>query len=92
VPAHRLVGDGQRAGAARAHRHAHLQPGDLFVALKGERFDANDFLAQAKAPRARWRRSRTTAWLPAGLPGIEVPDTSLALGGWRRLAPQFTCR
>ena len=29
-----------------------LQPGDLFVALKGERFDAHDFLAQAKASGA----------------------------------------
>jgi UDP-N-acetylmuramyl pentapeptide synthase len=32
-----------------------LQPGDLFVALRGERFDAHDFLPQA-APPARPRR------------------------------------
>ena len=29
-----------------------LQPGDLFVALKGERFDAHDFLPQAQAAGA----------------------------------------
>ena len=29
-----------------------LQPGDLFVALKGERFDAHDFLAQARSAGA----------------------------------------
>ena len=27
----------------------HLTPGTLFVALKGEKFDAHNFLAQAKA-------------------------------------------
>ncbi|MBN8488594.1 MAG: UDP-N-acetylmuramoylalanyl-D-glutamyl-2, 6-diaminopimelate--D-alanyl-D-alanine ligase, partial [Burkholderiales bacterium] len=29
-----------------------LQAGDLFVALRGERFDAHDFLAQARAAGA----------------------------------------
>ena len=64
-----------------------LQPGDLFVALRGERFDAHDFLAQAQqagAVAALAQRGR----LPAGLPGIEVDDTRVALAqmasGWRR--------
>jgi UDP-N-acetylmuramyl pentapeptide synthase len=30
-----------------------LQAGDLFVALKGDNFDANDFLADAKAKGAK---------------------------------------
>ncbi len=62
------------------------QAGDLFVALKGERFDANDFLPQVAA-------SGATAALAhhgleaAQLAGIEVADTRIALGqlakAWR---------
>jgi len=44
----RLVGDGATA-FERVHSDTRtLQPGDLFVALRGERFDAHDFLAQAQ--------------------------------------------
>ncbi|MFZ3124349.1 MAG: Mur ligase domain-containing protein, partial [Acidovorax sp.] len=44
----RLVGDGATP-VARVHTDTRtLQPGDLFVALKGERFDANAFLADAR--------------------------------------------
>jgi UDP-N-acetylmuramoyl-tripeptide--D-alanyl-D-alanine ligase len=82
----KLAGDGNVA-IARVHSDTRtLQPGDLFVALKGERFDANDFLAEAKAQgavAAIAHRGR----LPKGLPGIEVDDSKLALGqlaaGWR---------
>ncbi|MBY0453614.1 MAG: UDP-N-acetylmuramoyl-tripeptide--D-alanyl-D-alanine ligase [Burkholderiaceae bacterium] len=67
-----------------------LQPGDLFVALKGERFDANGFLAQARAAGAVAALAHG-GLADAGLPGIEVPDTLAALGalaaGWRG---QFT--
>jgi UDP-N-acetylmuramoyl-tripeptide--D-alanyl-D-alanine ligase len=62
------------------------QAGDLFVALKGERFDANDFLPQVAA-------SGVAAALAhhgldaVQLAGVQVPDTRLALGqlaqGWR---------
>ena len=62
------------------------QAGDLFVALKGERFDANDFLPQVSA-------SGATAALAhhgleaAKLAGLQVADTRIALGqlakGWR---------
>ena len=38
---------------ARVHTDTRsLQPGDLFVALKGERFDAHDFLPQARSAGA----------------------------------------
>jgi UDP-N-acetylmuramoyl-tripeptide--D-alanyl-D-alanine ligase len=63
-----------------------LQAGDLFVALKGERFDANDFLAEAHAKGAVAAIAHRGK-LPAGFPGIEVQDTKLALGSlaaaWR---------
>ncbi|MDP2075880.1 UDP-N-acetylmuramoyl-tripeptide--D-alanyl-D-alanine ligase [Hydrogenophaga sp.] len=56
-----------------------LQPGDLFVALKGERFDAHDFLPQAAAQGAVAAIAHI-GLAEAGLPGVEVPDTRRALG------------
>jgi UDP-N-acetylmuramoyl-tripeptide--D-alanyl-D-alanine ligase len=56
-----------------------LQPGDLFVALKGERFDAHDFLPQARAQGAVGAIAHA-GLMASGLPGVEVPDTRLALG------------
>jgi len=86
IPGGKLVGDGNVA-VRRVHSDTRtLQPGDLFVALKGERFDANDFLAEAKAKGAVAALAHRGK-LPAGLPGIEVDDSKLALGalasGWR---------
>jgi len=60
-----------------------LQAGDLFVALRGERFDANAFLAEAKARgavAAICQGDAAAAQLAqAGLPGLVVPDARLAL-------------
>jgi UDP-N-acetylmuramoyl-tripeptide--D-alanyl-D-alanine ligase len=86
IPGGALVGDGAVA-VQRVHSDTRtLQPGDLFVALKGERFDANDLLGEAQAKgavAAIAHRGR----LPAGFPGIEVDDSKRALGslaaGWR---------
>jgi UDP-N-acetylmuramoyl-tripeptide--D-alanyl-D-alanine ligase len=61
-----------------------LQPGDLFVALKGERFDAHDFLPQAHAQGAVAAIAHG-GLAASGLPGVEVPDTRLALGELARL-------
>ena len=94
IPGARLVGEGATE-LMRVHTDTRtLQTGDLFVALKGERFDANDFMAQAKEKGAAAVLCHTKA-LPQlqqlGLPGLVVPDTLLALGqlaaGWRA---QFT--
>ena len=52
LPGSTLVGDGA-TDILRVHSDTRsLQAGDLFVALKGERFDAHDFLPQAKAAGA----------------------------------------
>ncbi|RYF17641.1 MAG: UDP-N-acetylmuramoyl-tripeptide--D-alanyl-D-alanine ligase [Comamonadaceae bacterium] len=82
-----LVGD---AGVRvqRVHTDTRtLQPGDLFVALKGDRFDANDFIAEARDKGAVAAIAHPGR-LPAGFPGIEVEDGKLALGklanAWRR--------
>ena len=85
-PQAKLVGDGTVA-VARVHTDSRtLQPGDLFVALKGERFDAHNFLAQARAVGAVAAIAHA-GLAEVGLPGIEVPDTLVALGalaaGWR---------
>ncbi len=61
-----------------------LSPGTLFVALKGERFDAHAFLAQAKANGARAAVVRRGTPGVAGLPVFEVPDTLVALGALAR--------
>ncbi|RVT53586.1 UDP-N-acetylmuramoyl-tripeptide--D-alanyl-D-alanine ligase [Rubrivivax albus] len=86
LPAARLHGDaGTRI--ARVHTDTRtLQPGDLFVALKGERFDAHDFLPQARdAGAAAVLAERGVA--ACGLPGLEVADSLRALQslaqGWR---------
>ena len=91
--AHALLPDAERVGdwltpVQRVHSDTRsLQAGDLFVALKGERFDAHDFLAQAReAGAAAALSSRPLDGV--GLPGLVVGDTltalqSLALG-WRQ--------
>ncbi|PJI99093.1 UDP-N-acetylmuramoyl-tripeptide--D-alanyl-D-alanine ligase [Acidovorax sp. 69] len=86
IPAARLVGEGTTP-LMRVHTDTRsLQAGDLFVALKGERFDANAFLADARAGGAAAAMAHG-GLAAAGLPGIEVPDSLVALGalasGWR---------
>ena len=65
-----------------------VQPGDLFVALKGERFDAHDFLADVVARGAAAVLVEREPDAALGIPAIVVPGTRLGLGqlaaGWRR--------
>ena len=86
VPLAHLVGDG-RVEFLRVHTDTRsLQVGDLFVALKGERFDAHDFLAQASSHGAVAAMG-AHGLAEAGLSGLQVVDPKLALGqlaaGWR---------
>lgn len=55
-----------------------LAPGALFVALVGERFDAHDFIAQARSAGAVAAVVETLVDDP--LPQLVVADTRLALG------------
>ena len=87
LPGATLIGDGATA-FARVHSDTRtLRAGDLFVALSGERFDANDFLAQARAAGAVAALAER-GLAEAGLPGLLVPDAKAALGqlaaAWRR--------
>ncbi len=57
-----------------------IAPASLFVALKGERFDAHDFLPEAKAKGAAAAIVRTGTPAVSGLPLFMVDDTLQALG------------
>ena len=71
-----------------------LQPGDCFVALRGERFDAHQFIAQAAAQGARAVLCEAAGLAQAeaaGLPALVVPDSQWALAQWARgWRAQFT--
>jgi UDP-N-acetylmuramoyl-tripeptide--D-alanyl-D-alanine ligase len=78
VPGSTLVGDGATS-VLRVHSDTRtLQLGDLFVALKGERFDAHDMLAQAKAQGAVAALAQR-GLAQAGLPGVLVADSERGL-------------
>jgi UDP-N-acetylmuramoyl-tripeptide--D-alanyl-D-alanine ligase len=86
LPGSVLRGDANTP-VARVHSDTRtLQPGDLFVALKGERFDANDFIADAQSKGAAAVLAHPGR-VPQGFNGLEVEDTRLALGqlaaAWR---------
>ncbi len=81
LPGSELVGDPHQI-FARVHSDTRsLQSGDLFVALRGDNFDGNHFLAQAKASGAAAALAHSRAALEqAALPGIVVTDSKQALG------------
>ena len=86
LPGSTLHGD-PATPIARVHTDTRsLQAGDCFVALRGERFDAHDFLPQASGSGAvAVIAQRGVA--ESGLPGLTVSDTRAALSmlaaGWR---------
>ncbi len=92
LPGSRLVGDGDLM-FARVHSDTRtLMPGDLFVALRGERFDGADYLqaaqaAGAVAALAERGLSDADADSDSGMPGLLVPDALAALqslaAAWR---------
>ncbi len=78
LPGSVLVGDGGTE-IERVHSDTRtLQPGDLFVALKGERFDAHDKLAEAK-DRGAVAALAQRGLAEAGLAGVQVADSERSL-------------
>ena len=57
-----------------------LSAGDLFVALKGERFDGHAYVAEAMSRGAVAAMVSQPAAVPMPLPQVVVPDTRIALG------------
>ena len=87
LPGARQVGAATTA-IARVHSDTRsVAPGDLFVALRGEHFDAHDYLAEARAGGAVAALSERELGA-SGLAGLIVADTRAALGelaaAWRR--------
>jgi len=85
LPGSTVVGDSSTA-FLRVHSDTRtLRLGDLFVALRGERFDAHDFLPQAAAAGAV--AALAERGLSPALPGLRVPDVLQALqqlaAAWR---------
>ncbi|MDE2368057.1 MAG: UDP-N-acetylmuramoyl-tripeptide--D-alanyl-D-alanine ligase [Burkholderiales bacterium] len=85
LPGSELVGDGAIA-IARVHTDTRtIAAGDLFVALRGERFDGHDFIAAARAAGAV--AAIAERGLGDALPGLRVADTLAALqqlaAAWR---------
>ncbi|MGZ8194557.1 MAG: UDP-N-acetylmuramoyl-tripeptide--D-alanyl-D-alanine ligase [Methylosarcina sp.] len=66
-----------------------IQPGALYIAIKGHTFDGNDFVDQAEQDGAV--AAMVHKGVTATLPHIAVTDTRLALaelaGAWRRRMP-----
>ncbi len=56
-----------------------LQPGELFIPLRGERFDGHDYLAQAVRNGAAACLSEEVV-VGLSIPVVQVPDTLRALG------------
>ncbi len=90
LPGSRLVGDGNTP-IHRIHTDSRtIRANDLFIAIRGESFDAHDFLKQvAESPKVSAIGLHGVEEL--GLNGIVVNDTRLALGLIaRRWREQFT--
>jgi UDP-N-acetylmuramoyl-tripeptide--D-alanyl-D-alanine ligase len=86
LPGATLVGEGA-IEFTRVHTDTRsLQRGDLFVALRGERFDAHDFLPAACAAGAAAALAER-GLAEAGLPGLQVADSQASLlalaAAWR---------
>ena len=84
-----LIGDAAFDGVSTDSRSA--PAGSLFVALRGESFDAHDFLDQVAAGgvAAVVVERLPAGWDSAKIPAIVVADTLVALG---RIANHWRCR
>ena len=79
LPGSRLVGDPEQT-VARVHTDSRtVQADDLFLALRGERFDAHAFLSELPALGVKVAIVEQ-GLAQGGLMGLEVADTKWALG------------
>ncbi len=79
-----LRGDPAAEVRGIVYDHRNLRPGDLFLAWKGARFDAHDFIPAALAAGASAvicdHASALPASLPRGRAAVVVPDARAAAG------------
>ncbi|MDR3098880.1 MAG: UDP-N-acetylmuramoyl-tripeptide--D-alanyl-D-alanine ligase [Paraburkholderia sp.] len=87
IPGASVLGDESATFERIATDSRTAGPGDLFVALKGDRFDAHDFLSEVAG---RHVSAALVSRSPGDwrMPALRVDDTRTALGalalGWRR--------
>ena len=88
IPGARLQGDAGLRMLGVSTDSRSIAPGELFVALDGERFDGHDYLPQVAQRGAVAALVSRLPEADVGLPLIVVDDTRRALGllalGWRR--------
>ncbi|MFC4159959.1 UDP-N-acetylmuramoyl-tripeptide--D-alanyl-D-alanine ligase [Chitinimonas lacunae] len=84
-----LIGDGSLAFCRVVTDSRTIRPGDLFVALSGERYDGHDFVTAALAAGAVAAVVEPGRQWPPGTSRIEVGDPLAALG---RLAADWRAR
>lgn len=87
-----LWGDPQSTITGISHDSRNISPGDLFIALSGDRFDGHKFLGEVAAKGARAALvSRIPSSAHPSLSLIQVEDTLLAMGAlgseYRRAFP-----
>jgi len=89
-----LQGEGERMVTGVSTDSRRIDPDNLFIAIRGERFDGHDFVHDLTGRAAAALVSRE--WFeqhpaPLTLPVVVVPDTLTALGdlagGWRERFP-----
>jgi len=76
----RAVGPAWESTSGVATDSREVRPGNLFVALRGERFDAHEFAAQAAGAGASAVVVEQGTALPDHVSAVEVEDTLRALG------------
>ena len=81
-----LFGSGSGVVTAVSTDTRSIEPGQLFVALRGERFDAHDFLATALEQGATAALVENVNPALSDLPQIQVPDS---LSGLQTLAKNY---
>ncbi|MBX9901784.1 MAG: UDP-N-acetylmuramoyl-tripeptide--D-alanyl-D-alanine ligase, partial [Burkholderiaceae bacterium] len=86
IPQAKLLGDAEIFGVTTDSRR--IQQGELFVALRGEHFDAHDFLEQVNKDEKAAAVVAEHVPPAFNLPALLVPNTKLALGDiarqWRQ--------
>jgi UDP-N-acetylmuramoyl-tripeptide--D-alanyl-D-alanine ligase len=81
-----LFGSGSGVVTAVSTDTRSIQPGQLFVAIRGDRFDAHDFLATAREQGAAAALVEKVNSAVSDLPQIQVPDS---LTGLQTLARNY---
>lgn len=74
----RVTGDGAIGVSAVSTDTRTIQRGDLYIAIKGENFDGNDFIAQAAESGAAAAISDRAQALDCGIPIILADDSRIA--------------